>query len=183
MSRGGCCVPGCGAPAADDAPLPLCTTHLAVAAEWDSRTHGVIDALPSPCLACGSRIGVHYPSGWVCAVCEWRYGELPESDLAPPRVDVVYYLRHGDRVKIGTTASPKQRFQAIWHEQLLAFERGDRTLERRRHEQFAADRFEGSEWFRMSPRLAAHIASVAAGVSDPWGQYARWISEAHALRG
>ena len=100
----------------------------------------------------------------------------------PPRVDVVYYLRHGDRLKIGTTANPRQRFAAIWHEQLLAFERGDRRLERRRHEQFAADRFAGSEWFRMSSAHSAHVASVAAGVSDPWELYARWRSEAAALR-
>lgn len=174
---------GCAGPVDADAPVALCELHLAAAADWAGRAHGMTDVLPAPCRACGSRVGIRYPSGWICAVCEWRHGELPESDLPPPRVDVVYYLRHGDRVKIGTTASPKQRFQAIWHEQLLAFERGDRTLERRRHEQFAADRFEGSEWFRMSPELAAHVASVAAGVADPWDRYARWVSEAHALRG
>ena len=141
------------------------------------------DLLPSPCRACGSRVGIRYPSGWICAVCEWRAGEVPDGDLPPPRVDVVYYLRHGDRVKIGTTANPRQRFGAIWHEQLLAFERGDRSLEQRRHAQFAADRFAGSEWFRMSRRLRAHIASVSAGVDDPWALHARWISEALALRG
>jgi hypothetical protein len=118
----------------------------------------------------------------VCAVCGWRHGEVPDSDLAPPRVDVVYYLRHGGRIKIGTTASPRQRFQAIWHEQLLAFERGDRHLERRRHQQFAEDRFTGSEWFRTTPRLEEHIAQVAAGVSDPWALYARWVAEALSLR-
>ena len=163
--------------------MPLCELHLAVVADWAARDHGVADLLPAPCRACGSPHGIRYPSGWVCAVCEWRHGDLPDADLVPPRVDVVYYLRHGDRLKIGTTANPRQRFAAIWHEQLLAFERGDRRLERRRHDQFAADRFAGSEWFRMSPALSAHVASVAAGVSDPWELYARWRSEALALRG
>lgn len=175
-----CCIPGCQATELDDAPLPLCETHLAVAAEWSSRTQGVTDALPSPCLACGSPIGMHYPSGWVCAVCEWRYGDVPEDDVAPPRVDVVYYLRHGDRVKIGTTANPRQRFAAIWHEEVMAFERGDRRLERRRHEQFAADRFGGSEWFRLTSAIAEH-ADILAGGRDPWDVYARWMSEAAAL--
>ena len=180
MMRVSCCIPGCDATQGDDAPLPLCETHLAVAADWGSRTQGVTDLLPSPCLACGSPIGVRYPSGWVCAVCEWRYGDVPDSDVAPPRVDVVYYLRNGDRVKIGTTANPRRRFAAIWHEEVLAFERGNRRLERRRHEQFAADRFGGSEWFSLTPAIAEH-ADVVAGGRDPWDVYARWMSEAAAL--
>jgi hypothetical protein len=110
-------------------------------------------------------------------------GEVVDGELPPPRVDVVYYLRQADRIKIGTSANPRQRFTAIWHEQVLAFERGDRTLEQRRHAQFADERFPGSEWFRMSRRLSAHVASVAAGVDDPWDRYARWVSVAVALRG
>ncbi|HTL42617.1 MAG TPA: GIY-YIG nuclease family protein [Pseudolysinimonas sp.] len=174
---------GCAGQVDPDAPVALCERHLAAAADWAARDHGIADLLPAPCRACGSPHGIRYPAGWVCAVCEWRHGDVPDGDLAPPRVDVVYYLRHGDRVKIGTTANPRQRFSAIWHEQVLAFERGDRRLERRRHEQFAADRFTGSEWFRMSPQLTAHVASVAAGVANPWELYARWRSEALALRG
>ncbi len=177
-----CVIPDCSRAAAPQAPVPLCDEHLAVAADWFTRENGLVDALPSPCLACGSRLGVHYPSGWICAFCEWRYGEVPDSDVVPPRVDVVYYLRHGDRVKIGTTASPRQRFGAIWHEEVLAFERGDRRREQRRHEQFAADRFPGSEWFHLTPALAAHI-DVLAGGRDPWDVYARWLSEAIALSG
>jgi hypothetical protein len=165
------------------APIALCERHLAIAADWAQREWGTTDLLPVACRACGSRVGIRYPSGWICAVCEWRVGEIADDELPPPRVDVVYYLRQGDRVKIGTTANPRQRFGAIWHEQLLAFERGDRSLEQRRHEQFASERFAGSEWFRMSRRLRAHIASVAAGVDDPWALHARWMSEALALRG
>ncbi|MGK9148976.1 GIY-YIG nuclease family protein [Plantibacter flavus] len=138
--------------------------------------------LPSPCVLCGSRLGRRYPSGWLCAVCDWRLGDLPDDDLAPPRVDVVYYLRHGDRIKIGTTTNPRQRFAAIWHDELLALERGDRHVERARHEQFATERLERSEWFTASSRLRRHVDSVARDV-DPWDLYARWLSEAAALRG
>jgi hypothetical protein len=174
---------GCAGGVDPASPVALCELHLALAADWAARDSGVTDVLPDACRACGSRVGVRYPSGWVCALCEWRVGDRPDDGLAPPRVDVVYYLRHGDRVKIGTTGNPRQRFAAIWHEQLLAFERGDRRLEQRRHAQFAGDRFEGSEWFRMSRPLRAHIAVVARGVDDPWDLYARWRSEALALRG
>ena len=71
----------------------------------------------------------------------------------------------------------------LWHEQLLAFERGDRLVERRRHEQFAQHRILRTEWFESHPELDAHIAELAAGVDDPWSQYARWVSRAIALRG
>lgn len=166
-----------------DAPMLLCERHLAAASEWADGEHGVTDLLPSPCVLCGSRLGVRYRSGWLCAVCEWRHGDVPDAELPPPRVDVVYYLGYADRVKIGTTANPRQRFAAIWHDDLLAFERGDRALERRRHAQFADERYERTEWFHLSDRLRAHIAAVAAGTEDPWARYARWVSEAIALQG
>lgn len=151
--------------------------------EWEQSRSGALDVLPTPCALCGSRAGVRYPSGWLCAVCEWRHGDLIDHELPPPRVDVVYYLRYDDRIKIGTSANPRRRLSAIWHDELLAFERGDRMLERRRHEQFAADRFTGTEWFRRSPALVAHIDVLAAGVEDPWRVYARWMSEAVARSG
>ena len=174
---------GCRAPAVADAPVALCERHLAVAGDWAGREFGVTDALPTPCRLCGSRLGVRYPSAWLCAVCDWRHGELVDHELSPPRVDVVYYLRYGDRVKIGTSGNPRRRVAAIWHEDLLAFERGDRRVEHRRHEQFADERFERTEWFRLSERLLAHIDVVRGGVEEPWDRYTRWMSELTALQG
>jgi hypothetical protein len=176
-----CLVPGCGDPAPRPELIPLCEDHLAVAAEVHGTTYGVTGPLPSPCRLCGSRIGVRYDSGHVCAVCEWPYGEHPDGELPPPRVDVVYYLRFGDRVKIGTSANPRQRFGAIRHEEVLAFERGDRRLEQRRHREFAAERAGTSEWFALSEPLRAHIDVLAAGV-DPWDRWRRWVAEAVAVR-
>ena len=179
-----CLADACGRSVPADAPLALCLEHLALAAEWAADRDGATDVLPSPCRICGSRVGVRYPSGWICAVCEWRHGEIVDGELPPPRVDVVYYLRWQDRVKIGTTANPRQRFAAIRHEELLAFERGGRQLERRRHAQFAADRFTtGSEWFSLSPAILEHLEVLTADGRTPWEQHARWVSEALALRG
>ncbi len=166
-----------------DAPLPLCELHLHVAHDWVEREVGVEDVLPAPCAACGSPIGVRYPSGWVCSVCEWRLGDRPDEEPAAVRVDVVYYIRFKDRIKIGTSHNPRQRLATLWHEQLLAFERGDRLVERRRHAQFAGHRILRTEWFESHPELEAHIAELSAGVDDPWSQYARWVSRAIALRG
>ncbi|WP_297411592.1 GIY-YIG nuclease family protein [Naasia sp.] len=177
-----CLAGDCGGVIAADAPLDLCDLHLAVAADWALRADGLADLLPAPCRACGSRTGVRYPSGWICGICEWRVGDVVDDELPPPRVDVVYYLRYADRVKIGTTGNPRQRFGRIWHDELLGFERGGRRLEQRRHAQFADDRL-GGEWFRRSPELLEHVGAVAAGVDDPWDLHARWVSEATALRG
>lgn len=165
------------------APVSLCEGHLSWVAEWCGARDGVTDALPSPCRLCGSRLGVHLASGWLCAVCEWRHGEVPDGELPPPRVDVVYYVRYDERVKIGTTANPRQRLAAIRHDEVLAFERGDRVLEQRRHAEFAAERYDRTEWFRLTGTLRAHIETIAAGASDPWTRYTLWMSEAIALRG
>jgi hypothetical protein len=99
-----------------------------------------------------------------------------------PRVDVVYYLRFGERVKIGTTFNPRQRFGALLHEELLAFELGDRVVEQQRHREFADDRLGTSEWFALTPRLRAHIDALADG-HDPWHVHARWLADALARRG
>ncbi|KQQ05708.1 MULTISPECIES: GIY-YIG nuclease family protein [unclassified Rathayibacter] len=177
-----CAIDGCRAEADAGAPLDLCAAHLELAHDWVARESGVVDALPSPCLVCGSRLGVRLPSAWLCAACEWRFGEVPDGELAPPRIDVVYYIRFGERIKIGTSGNPRQRLHRLRHEELLAFERGGRALEQQRHAQFAAERLERTEWFARSPALDRHIETVAAGEPDPWALHRRWWSEALALR-
>lgn len=106
-------------------------------------------------------------------------GESPDGDLPRPVVEVVYYLRWDDRIKIGTSAQPRKRLAAIWHQELLAFERGGRALERQRHRDFADVR-EGGEWFTATPELRAHCAGLR-GETPPWDAYARWVAD--ALRG
>ncbi|NJC22192.1 hypothetical protein BJ994_001268 [Arthrobacter pigmenti] len=172
----------CGRTAVDSR-FALCAAHVAVVVEWAGAEVGTADSLPSACPACGSRIGVRYPSAWVCGTCEWKLGDVLDEGLPPPRVDVVYYIRFRNRIKIGTTANPRQRLARLWHDDVLAFERGDRLVERRRHQQFAQLRLERSEWFSSTPVLEEHIAELAAGVDDPWARYARWLGEAAALRG
>lgn len=166
----------CAASVAPGAPVDLCTRHLLVAYDWVVQDVGVTDLLPGPCLACGSRLGVRYPSGWLCAICEWRAGDIPDHDSAALRVDVVYYIRRGKQIKIGTSGNPRRRLASIPHDELLAFERGDRELEQRRHAQFAEHRRGGSEWFEAHDALSDHIGELSAGVVNPWSRYARWVS-------
>lgn len=132
--------------------------------------------MPGPCLLCGAVDGVRGEGGWRCAVCGWRAGDVPDPDLPRPRVEVVYYIRYADRVKIGTTWRPRQRLATLWHEELLAFEPGGRAVEQERHRRFAALRV-GGEWFRADAELLAHAAALAAD-EDPWHAYARWVAAA-----
>jgi hypothetical protein len=183
MSSTPCGVAGCSGTSDTRAPLNLCTQHLLVAHDWVTREAGVTDTLPSACQLCGSRLGVRYPSGWLCAICEWKVGDLPDGDAAPPRVDVVYYIRFKNQIKIGTTSNPRSRIASLPHDEVLAFERGDRYRERARHEQFAEFRIAGTEWFRVHPALERHIDLLAEGVGDPWDRYRLWVSQELALKG
>ena len=173
----------CPAPIDPGSPLSLCPHHLLAAYDWVAREAGVTDILPSPCMACGARLGVKYPSGWLCAICEWKVGEIPDHDVVTLRVDVVYYIRLTDRIKIGTSGNPRSRLASLPYDEILAFERGGRPLEQRRHTQFASHRIPRTEWFEMHDALDRHIRDLSAGVEDPWAQYAFWRSQEIALHG
>jgi len=138
-----------------------------------------VETLPGPCGLCGETGGTRLGVDLACAACGWRYGDAPDYDLAPPRVDIVYYVRARDRVKIGTTCHPRQRLAALRFDELLAFERGDRLVEHARHVEFAKYRV-GGEWFELRGELAAHVARL--GLEEPWIRYARWVAEALSAR-
>ncbi|WBU37615.1 GIY-YIG nuclease family protein [Homoserinibacter sp. YIM 151385] len=163
-------------------PVPLCPAHLVLAADWVAGELGVPDALERPCAACGSRVGTRFPSGTLCGVCEWRVGDVPDLELGPARVEVVYYLRVADRVKIGTTGALEQRMRQLRHDELLAIEPGGVARERRRHERFAELRYDRTEWFRLGPALRAHLAELTTLEPDPWAHHARLRASALALR-
>lgn len=144
-----------------------------------ARTVGPVTAtllLPGPCHLCAGRQGTRIGDAWLCSVCGWRYGDVPDPDLPLPRVDVVYYLRYDRRVKIGTSRQPRQRLRSIRHDELLAFEPGDRSVEQARHREFAALR-EGGEWFTLVEPLRAHVVALRRE-GEPWQLYARWLSDA-----
>ena len=138
--------------------------------------------MPSPCRVCGGELGERLPvaigrTAWHCDRCGWRLGDAPDADLPRPRVEVVYYLRYADRVKIGTSSAPRTRLAAIRHEELLALEPGGRPLEQQRHREFAALR-EGGEWFTLASPLREHIDALRAAQPDPWAAYDRWLGAA-----
>lgn len=79
----------------------------------------------------------------------------------PERKSIVYYIRRGELIKIGTTVTPQQRFKALMPDEILAFEPGGVDEEAARHRQFAAARVDQrGEYFRPVDALMAHIADL-----------------------
>ena len=87
----------------------------------------------------------------------------PESSTPPLAAlasqPVVYYLRFGDRVKIGTSANFEVRRHAIPHDEILAVEPGNELVETARQNQFRRFNVKG-EWFRAGGALLAHAKAL-----------------------
>lgn len=92
----------------------------------------------------------------------YREKVAQRRDLGQP---VVYYMRLGDRCKIGFTVDIDKRRRVIQPEEVLVTEPGTMALERQRHEQFRDLRMSG-EWFRYEGALVAHVTALMAPVSS-----------------
>lgn len=75
---------------------------------------------------------------------------------------VVYFMRFGDRVKIGFTTNLKQRMVDLPNDEVLGTVPGTFADEKRCHTAFAHLRVNG-EWFRAEPDLLEFIRDVTAG--------------------
>ncbi|MDP9949138.1 MULTISPECIES: GIY-YIG nuclease family protein [Streptomyces] len=74
---------------------------------------------------------------------------------------VVYYIRRGAMVKIGTTVDLYRRMSALLPEEVLAVERGSHAKETELHRVFRHLRVPGQrEWFYAGRELQAHIEEV-----------------------
>lgn len=100
--------------------------------------------------------------------------ELPPVKIARvethwrPSGHVVYYIRRGNMVKIGTTKNLRERLNGLMPDEVLAIEPGGRALERERHAQFADLRSGArSEYFFPGVALQRHIAHVRAEHGTP----------------
>lgn len=91
---------------------------------------------------------------------------------------VVYYLKLGNRVKIGTSTNLKARLKAVPYEILIAVEPGGNALERRRHAQFANLRRNG-EWFEATQELLEFAVTVRQEHGEPVGVWNSLV-ERHA---
>lgn len=183
---GECCQPTCHAPASDQiaSQVPLCEAHIfdvyksvnrLLAVQGDEHEYALLPMeqhqIPGPCPSCGV---VGYLAQSVVddvrclnASCRFRstmfeFERLRRTmmfALAGER-SVVYYIKFRDCVKIGTSTNLRNRAHGLQTiDMLYGFEWGGRTLERRRHGQFAAYHAKG-EWFEDNRQLRAHINNV-----------------------
>lgn len=94
-----------------------------------------------------------------------RHRNAAPTPAVPPetaqglRHDVVYYMRFGNRIKIGTSGVLYTRVQGLKPDEVLAAEPGSYDLEAQRHREFAPYRDHG-EYFFPAPALLAHINKV-----------------------
>lgn len=79
---------------------------------------------------------------------------------------IVYYIRRGDLIKIGTTANPHARFGDLLPDEILAIEPGSYELESQRHQQFRHLRTR-REYFRPAAELTDHAARLRLLHGDP----------------
>ena len=100
------------------------------------------------------------------AAAEIRAGEAATKTrkrITSNRPGSIYYLRVGDRVKIGFTTDLYQRMmQYPPNSELLALHPGTPALEKEMHQDFSRHLADGREWFHPNPELDAHIQKVQA---------------------
>lgn len=91
---------------------------------------------------------------------------LREKAPAPtpaPLAKWVYFIRVGDRVKIGTSVNPAQRAVALSLrvKDVIAVMEGDRKVEKSLHAKFAEHRIDDTEWFAWCDEIAHFIDTAA----------------------
>ena len=96
-----------------------------------------------------------------------RY-EVAKAELRQDRDGFVYYLRVGERIKIGYSVDVKRRMRDYPPgSELLAVEPGDRELETKRHQQFAGSRTDGREWFRPTADIFELVHEIVSVHGEP----------------
>lgn len=152
----------CQKPVPDDFPMKLCETHALMTAAVMMERGG----------ATMKRLRSMYDTSYV------RRLDRAEEKPRPPQYvggapEVVYYLRFGDTIKIGTSRNLHGRLKQIPHNELLAIEPGGRVREKLRHDQFAESRLHG-EWFRVDADLQDHVAHIVEMYGEPFDAHAGW---------
>lgn len=181
-----CCHPNCHAPALADiaSQVPLCDRHIMTVYRATNELLNTRRAagqeyqllpmeaefIPGPCPACGTTgLLVHLANGFVtckagncayeCHINKFCGDRKTLMAITAADRNVVYYMRLGNRAKIGISRNLKRRLAEINPEDCMAFELGHRELEVKRHKQFAHLRVSG-EWFELADDLIRHVNTL-----------------------
>ena len=134
----------CQHPPIPDAPVAICGKHLRELYEFASDM---------------------VTERWDSAVREYvsdLHGTFkPPRAVRQPLTGWVYFIRFGDRIKVGFTTNPDRRLKDLPHEEVLGVMEGSRQDEAGWHALLADYRTVG-EWFRAEPEVIEHIRQVVA---------------------
>ena len=88
----------------------------------------------------------------------------PDPEPVPSPIGFVYFARHGDKVKIGFTTTPKKRLASLQTQGGFVFDEtvyasADKRFEKFYHWRFDDDRVIG-EWFNATPEIAEVMADL-----------------------
>jgi hypothetical protein len=134
-----CCFPECHAPVTDQLErMPLCTAH---------------------CLTVHRRVAKRLApeeiQKWLASRGQFKMPAMP----SPSARGYVYFIRLGNRVKIGYSRNPVERFKDLPVEEVLAIIPGSEVDERTNLLRFAHLRITG-EWFKAAPELLKYAESL-----------------------
>lgn len=122
----------CGQPAVAASPVQLCFDHVS---------------------ACYSFVADVFEQH----VTEVKRNVIRETENNPPPPSYVYFIGYSDRIKIGYSIAPKQRFETFHPDEVMLVLAGTRAHERALHELFKRHRIRG-EWFRRDQEILDFIA-------------------------
>lgn len=142
----------CGQDAAPGAPWPVCVQHALAVYRYVAQR--ITDtALDVPVLVHSIELDNHGNGGRRQPV---------RQDVMNGWPAVVYYVRIGDLIKIGTTVDLRTRMGAYPPgARLLAVEPGGEAVEQSRHRQFGHLHAARREWFKPGADLLEHIQGLA----------------------
>lgn len=168
----------CDDPVAPGSPFNICRHHYLKISDYlkaAESTGGYRYRISMLCPGCQIRYGLVADVSSQIATCsecghQVRATEAGRSKFTPMQrpeqlspSTVVYYIRFGDRIKIGTTDNLRNRLAALPYDQVLFTEPGSYELENQRHKQFRRHLVRGQrEWFHAHPELLDFIRTQRA---------------------
>lgn len=153
----------------------ICTDHWSQLIDEHKRVTAEPHRLAEmDCPVCHRRnlVGPGVPFACSNPHCwEDAWWDQPADDAGNPTArgtSWVYYLRFGDRIKIGTSASLKSRLSTLPYDEVIALEPGTIVQERARHQQFETLLVAGQrEWFHEDPTIHQLAASLRVEHGQP----------------
>ncbi len=142
-----CCEPDCEADPAEGYPVPLCVWHIsAVVRHFMEDARQRFEYQPG-------RIDV----GDIQAINRASAEVGVRAKKTPP--SVVYFLRCGERLKIGTTTDLQKRLKGLPPGDLLGTIPGGVDVEREMHHRFRGHLIQG-EWFMATPTVLTLLSQI-----------------------